>query len=155
MFYEFGYLASRGYQCCYFQIWRLLMQRNFPFRNKQTYCLSLGRRIVVQSEWQITSSGSNFCFIPYSLTFLKHIYSLSYLKICANKAWLLVLRECLLLIPLEWFCGCALLLTLNCVIFDKTNSVEITLSQSLDRFRALVYHYLFMVNWMDSIIKRI
>ena len=50
-----------------------------------------------------------------------------------------------MLIPLEWFCGCALLLTFNCVIFDNTNSVEITLPQSLDRFRALVYDYLFMV----------
>ena len=55
--------------------------------------------------------------------------------------------ECvsLMLIPLEWFCGCALLLTFNCVIFDNMNSVEITLPQRLGRFRALVYDYLFMV----------
>ena len=33
--------------------------------------------------------------------------------------------------------------------------VEITLSQSLDRFQALVYGWFFMVNWVDSIIKRI
>ena len=31
----------------------------------------------------------------------------------------------------------SLLLTFNCVIFDNTNSVEITLPQSLDRFQAL------------------
>ena len=41
-------------------------------------------------------------------------------------------------IPLEWFCGCALYLTFNSVIFDNTNSIEITLPQSLDRLRALV-----------------
>ena len=60
-----------------------------------------------------------------------------------------------MLIPLEWFCGSAFLLTFNYVTFDNMNSVEITLPQSLDRFRALVCDYLFMVNWMDSIIKRI
>ena len=60
-----------------------------------------------------------------------------------------------MLIPLEWFCGSAFLLTFSYVTFDNMNSVEITLPQSLDRFRALVYDYLFMVNWMDSIIKRI
>ena len=52
---------------------------------------------------------------------------------------------CLMLIPLEWFCGSAFLLTFNYVTFDNMNSVEITLPQSLDRFRALVYDYLFMV----------
>ena len=60
-----------------------------------------------------------------------------------------------MLIPLEWFCGSAFLSTFNYVTFDNMNSVEITLPQSLDRFRALVYDYLFMVNWMDSIINRI
>ena len=62
-----------------------------------------------------------------------------------------------MLIPLEWFYGCALLLTFECAIFANTNSVEIenSLPQSLDRFRALVYGSFFMVNWMDSIIERI
>ena len=59
--------------------------------------------------------------------------------------FMLIECVCLMLIPLEWFCGCAFLLTFNYVIFDNMNSVEITLPQSLDRFRALVYDYLFMV----------
>ena len=50
-----------------------------------------------------------------------------------------------MLIPLEWFRGSAFLLTFNYVTFDSMNSVEITLPQSLDGFRALVYDYLFMM----------
>ena len=36
-----------------------------------------------------------------------------------------------MLIPLEWFCGCALLLTFKCAIFANTNSVELTFRQIL------------------------
>ena len=43
----------------------------------------------------------------------------------------------------------------NCVMFPNTNLVEITLPQSLDRLRAVVYHKIFIVNWMDSITERI
>ena len=50
-----------------------------------------------------------------------------------------------MLILLEWFSGCAFLLTVNYVMFGNMNSVEITLPQSLDRFREFAYDYLFMV----------
>ena len=65
-----------------------------------------------------------------------------------------------MLIPLEWFCGCALLLTFNCVIFDNTNSIEITLPQSLDRLQALVslpfYGDGFIIKkiWFSGMVKR-
>ena len=65
-----------------------------------------------------------------------------------------------MLIPLEWFCGCALLLTFNCVIFDNTNSIEITLPQSLDRLQALVslpfYGDVFIIKkiWFSGMVRR-
>ena len=57
---------------------QLEMQGSCPFPNKQTYWLFLGRRIVGQTEQQITPSRSNFVLFRIHLNFLNHIYSVHY-----------------------------------------------------------------------------
>ena len=55
-----------------------------------------------RASWVANNSLQvEFCFISYTLEFLKHIYSLSPLKNRANKAWLLLLHDYVIIAPEE------------------------------------------------------
>ena len=56
--YDFGYLACRGHQCYYFQMSWLVMQRNFPFPNKQAYCLSFSKMFTRQGITLVKINGA-------------------------------------------------------------------------------------------------